>query len=122
MKATALSRRAAVTAAAILAMTAIEAVNAQTADAKLYYGAIAYATNGAGASVWDYPSRSSADQASLDYCGYSSCKVLTNFADCGAVAFDGSTLQGGGGPTLAAAEADAKRRLPGGWIDSWACN
>jgi hypothetical protein len=82
----------------------------------------AYAINGAGASVWDYPTRADAEQTALDYCGYTSCKVLSTFKDCGAVAFDGSNLQGGYGPTLSSAIADAKSRLPGGSIDSWACN
>jgi hypothetical protein len=39
------------------------------------------------------------------------------------VVFNGaSTLQGGYGPTLSAAIADAKRRLPGSYVDSWACD
>ena len=97
-------------------------VVAPQAEAALSFGAIAYAKNGAGASVWNYPSRSNAEQASLDYCGYTSCEVLSSFKDCGAVVFDGSTLQGGYGPTLSSAIADAKRGLPSSYVDSWACN
>ena len=122
MKVTAFSQRAAVVAVGVLTAAAVNAVAAPQAQAQLSYGAIAYATNGAGASVWNYPSRGDAEQASLLYCGYSSCEVLSSFKDCGAVAYDGSTLQGGYGRTLSAAIADAKSRLPSSWIDSWACN
>lgn len=117
-----LARRAALLAAGLAAAATLSTVATPQAEAALYYGAIAYATNGAGASVWDYPSRADAEQTALNYCGYSSCKVLSSFKDCGAVAFDGSNLQGGYGPTLSAAIRDAKSRLPGSWIDSWACN
>jgi hypothetical protein len=122
MKVSVLSQRAALAAAGVLAAAAVNVVAAPPAEAALAYGAIAYATNGAGASVWNYPSRSNAEQASLSYCGYSSCEVLSSFKDCGAVAYDGNTLQGGYGRSLSAAIADAKSRLPGGWVDSWACN
>ena len=47
---------------------------------------------------------------------------LVSFSDCGAVAENGSYRQGGYGPTLLAAMNDAKSRLPGSWILSWACN
>jgi hypothetical protein len=116
------SQRAAVLAAAVLAAATVNMVVAPQADAALSYGAIAYAKNGAGASVWNYPSRSDAESAALDYCGYTSCEVLSSFKDCGAVVFDGTTLQGGYGPTLSAAISDAKRRLPSSYVDSWACN
>ena len=116
------SARAVVVAAALLAAAAVSGIVAPRADAALSYGAIAYATNGAGASVWNYPSRSNAASTALDYCGYASCKVLSSFKDCGAVVFDGSSLQGGYGPTLSGAIADAKGRLPNSYVDSWACN
>jgi hypothetical protein len=122
MKVTALSQRAAVAAAAAVTAATISVAGAPDADAALYYGAIAYAPNGAGASVWNYPSRSEAEQTALDYCGYSSCKTLSSFKDCGAVVYDGDAWQGGYGRTLSAAIADAKRRMPGGYVDSWACN
>lgn len=113
---------AVVMAAGVLGAATISVAGAPQAGAALYYGAIAYANNGAGASTWNYPTRSDAEQSALDYCGYSSCEVLSSFKDCGAVVFDGSTLQGGYGPTLSAAIADAKSRLPGSYVDSWACN
>jgi hypothetical protein len=122
MKVNALSQRAAIVAAAALTAATVNVAGAPDADAALYYGAIAYAKNGAGASVWNYPARSEAEQAANDYCGYSSCKTLSSFKDCGAVVFDGSTLQGGYGRSLSAAIADAKSRLPGSYVDSWACN
>jgi hypothetical protein len=115
-------QRAAALTAAVLAAATVSVVVAPQAEAALSFGAIAYAKNGAGASVWNYPSRSDAESASLDYCGYSSCEVLSSFKDCGAVVFDGTTLQGGYGPTLSSAITDAKRRLPNSYVDSWACN
>jgi hypothetical protein len=116
-------RAAALTAAAVLAAAATTAlIPAPKAQAALSYGAIAYDPSGANAQVWNYPSRSDAEQAATDYCGYSRCKVLTSFTACGAVAFDGTRLYGGSGPTLAAASRDAKQNLGGGYIDSWACN
>jgi Domain of unknown function (DUF4189) len=113
---------AAVMTASVLAAAAMSVVVAPDAQAALSYGAIAYANNGAGASTWNYPTRRDAEQAALDYCGYTSCEVLSSFKDCGAVVYDGTSLQGGYGPTLSAAIADAKRRLPGSYVDSWACN
>lgn len=117
-----LARRAAILAAGLATAATISTVGIPQAEAALYYGAIAYAPNGAGASVWDYPSRADAEQTALNYCGYSSCKVLSSFKDCGAVAATSTQLQGGYGPTLSAAILDAKSRLPGSYIDSWACN
>jgi hypothetical protein len=115
-------RRAAILAAApVLAATAL-AAGVPNANAALYYGAISYAPNGAGASTWNYPTRSDAEQSSLDYCGYTSCKVLSSFSNCGAVAYDGTQFYGGTGRTLALAQLDALSNLGGGWIDEWACN
>jgi hypothetical protein len=122
MRMTPVPQRAAALTAAVLAAATVSVVVAPQAEAALSFGAIAYAKNGAGASVWNYPSRSDAESASLDYCGYSSCEVLSSFKDCGAVVFDGTTLQGGYGPTLSSAITDAKRRLPNSYVDSWACN
>lgn len=124
MTTTAKPRRTAALAvtAALAAASATALAAPPAANAALYYGAIAYAKNGAGASTWGYPSRSNAEQEALSYCGYSSCKVLSSFTDCGAVVFDGSTLQGGYGRTLTAAIADAKSLLPNSYVDSWACN
>ncbi|MBB2988987.1 hypothetical protein FHR72_000444 [Mycolicibacterium iranicum] len=114
--------RVAVLATAPLAALGVSLVGIPTANAELYYGAIAYADNGAGASTWNYPTRRDAEQAAVDYCGYSSCDVLSSFSECGAVAFDGSRLYGGTGRTLALAQLDALNNLGGGWIELWACN
>ena len=122
MKAHSWRARAAVVSTAPLIAAAVSFVGVPNANAALYYGAIAYADNGAGASTWNYPTRRDAETAAVDYCGYSSCDVLSSFSECGAVAFDGNRLYGGTGPTLTLAQLDALTNLGGGWIDSWACN
>lgn len=86
------------------------------------YGAIAYAPEGVGGKAWDQGSRARAETAALAQCGLDTCNVLTSFTRCGAVAHDGSNLQGGSGSSRAAAEADAMSRLGGGEALSWACN
>lgn len=116
------ARAAALAAGVFVAAGTLSGVAAPTADAYVYYGAIAFAPNGAWGSSWSFPSRSTAEQIALSGCGYSSCKVLTSFTECGAVAYNGSAWQGGGGPTLAAAQADALIRLGSGYIAEWACN
>ena len=116
-------RRAALAVAGTAAAVALSTVTAPMGHADLYFGAIAYAPNGAAGTAYDWPSRPTAEQGSLDACGYSDCKVLSSFSQCGAVAYDGNVFQGGTGPTLALAEGDALARIgSGGWIDSWACN
>ncbi|WP_299557231.1 DUF4189 domain-containing protein [uncultured Mycolicibacterium sp.] len=105
------------------AATSFGTADAPSADAALYYGAIAFAPNGAWASSWNYPTRAQAEQLALDYCGYSNCKVLTSFTECGAVAENDVKYQGGSGPTLLAAQQDALARLgTPGYIVEWACN
>lgn len=119
----ALHRRAAAVLASFAAVVGLTAVVAPAAHAATYYGAIAYSgTTGSGGRAWDHPTRASANNAALSYCGYTDCKVLVSFTDCGAVAENGRSLQGGYGPNLAAAMNDAMSRLPGSWILSWACN
>nr|VTP03929.1 hypothetical protein BIN_B_05311 [Mycobacterium riyadhense] len=87
------------------------------------YGAIAVAPNtGAVGKSWRHRTRADAQYAALRKCGVTSCKVLSSFTRCGAVAHDGSNHQGGTGPTRARAENDAIARLGGGWIVTWACN
>ncbi|KQH76273.1 hypothetical protein AO501_29025 [Mycobacterium gordonae] len=86
------------------------------------YGAIAVAPDSAAAKTRNHRTRASAESAALKKCGVTGCTVLSSFTQCGAVAHDGITLQGGTGPTRAAAEDDALTRLGGGRIITWACN
>lgn len=57
------------------------------------WGALGYAARGAGAAVWNHPSRQSAERAALEACrkqrgGGSNCKVVTGGGSfCGALAF-----------------------------------
>ncbi|BBZ15176.1 hypothetical protein MBRA_53710 (plasmid) [Mycobacterium branderi] len=92
------------------------------AHAAIYYGAIAYSSNGSWGRTADWETRQAAEQLAVGACGYTDCKVLSSFTGCGAVANDGRYYQGGVGPTITAAMADAKSRLPGSWIDTWICN
>jgi len=111
------------TAAAVAVAASLSTLATPTANAALYYGAIAMAPNGAGGSTWGYPTRSEAEGDALSTCGYSSCKVLTSFTQCGAIAANDTLYQGGIGPTLALAQLDALNRLGGGGhIEYWACN
>ncbi|KEP41983.1 hypothetical protein MKSMC1_29810 [Mycobacterium kansasii] len=48
--------------------------------------------------------------------------MLISFKRCGAVAYDGTTYQGGGGLTLSVAMQDAIDKLGGGRIVNWGCN
>jgi hypothetical protein len=86
------------------------------------YGAIAYAPNGAWGRSQGYSVKATAEQVALQNCGDKDCRVIISFNLCGAVASDGSSLQGGTGLTRAAAEADALNRLGGGQIVNWVCN
>lgn len=88
----------------------------------VHYGAIAYAQSGASGKAWHQSSPARAAQVALEQCGEESCKVISSFKQCGAVAYDGSNYQGGAGLTRRAAEVDAMSRLSGGWIVNWACN
>jgi hypothetical protein len=117
-------RRATAAAIAIAAGASMSTLTAPGANAALYYGAIAMAPNGAGGSTWGYPSRADAEGDALATCGYTSCKVLSSFTECGAVAANSTRYQGGVGPTLALAQLDALTKLKGGagYIEYWACN
>lgn len=81
------------------------------------YGAIAAVSYREGVymgTAWNYPNHTEADDTALAECGRPGCKVLARFVDgCGAVAesSNGEYLQGGVGPTRAAAERDALARL-----------
>lgn len=99
-------------------------VGTPVANAELYYGSIAYAPNGSYGRAWDYPTRESAITNAIYACGWTSCKTLTTFTECGAVAENSERFQGGSGRTLIEAQnaALAQLRGGGGWIATWACN
>ncbi|VBA40135.1 hypothetical protein LAUMK13_02923 [Mycobacterium innocens] len=88
----------------------------------IHYGAIAFAPSGASGKAWHQRSPERAAQVALEQCGDISCKVISNFKQCGAVAYNGSDFAGGVGLTRRVAEDDATNRLGGGWIVNWACN
>ncbi|BBX97679.1 DUF4189 domain-containing protein [Mycobacterium lacus] len=88
----------------------------------IHHGAIAVAPNGAIGKSWHQRSKARAVEVALEQCGVRSCKVLSHFTRCGAVAYDGSKYHGGAGLTRGAAEIDAVSRLGGGWVVEWACN
>ena len=111
-------RRLAVAVTAVALAVAL----APEAGADGTWGAIAYAHSGAWGRAQDYPTVNAAQATAVNSCGYSDCRVLVTFSGCGAVAANGFRYQGGMGDTLAAAMQDARRKLHGGWIDSWACN
>ncbi len=117
-----LLQRAAVVAASAAALAGITSAVTPAADAATYWGAIAYSPYGYNGTAWDWPTKASADQTALNYCGYSNCTVLASFTQCGAVAENSTSYQGGYGPTLSAAMNDARSRLAGSWISAWACN
>ena len=115
-------RRFTVAVAGIAGAAALSLGPAPLAGAADEHGAIAYSGNGSWGRAWDYPTRSAADATAVGNCAYRDCKVLTSFTDCGAVATNGRSFQGGVGPTLASAMRDALAKLGGGAIDTWACN
>lgn len=84
--------------------------------------AIAYAPSGASGKAWHQRTPARAEQVALEKCGDKTCKVVSRFTRCGAVAYNGSKYQGGTGLTRRAAEDDAVNRLEGGRIVNWACN
>ncbi|BBX73477.1 hypothetical protein MSHI_13830 [Mycobacterium shinjukuense] len=88
----------------------------------IHYGAIAYAPSGASGKAWHQRTPARAAQVALEKCGDKTCKVISSFTRCGAVAYNGSKYQGGAGLTRRAAEDDAINRLGNGWIVNWACN
>ena len=106
-----------------VAALAIGDATIPAAYAATQYGAIAYSSNGSWGRSVNYPSQDAANMTAVAACGYTDCKVLAQFTACGAVASNGRKFQGGVGPTLAAAQADAIAKLGGnGTIDSWGCN
>jgi Domain of unknown function (DUF4189) len=117
-----MTRRRRYTVAVGATAAALSVALAPGAGAADQYGAIAYSSNGSWGRAWDYPTRPAAEATSVKNCAYPDCKVLTSFTDCGAVATNGRSFQGGVGATLAAAMKDALTKLGGGSIDTWACN
>jgi hypothetical protein len=115
-------RRLAVAIASAAAATAMTVALAPAAEASDVWGAIAYSSNGSWGRAWDYPTKAAAQATAVKSCGYTDCSPLTTFTACGAVALNGSHLQGGSGDTLSAAMRDALSRAGGGYIDTWACN
>jgi hypothetical protein len=115
-------RRFTLAVAGMATTAAISVALAPAAGAADQHGAIAYSSNGSWGRAWDYPTRPAADATAVKNCAYTDCKVLTSFTDCGAVATNGRSFQGGVGPTLASAMRDALTKLGGGSIDTWACN
>ncbi len=87
-----------------------------------HYGAIAYSHDGASGIARRQLSKLGAQQQALQRCGVSTCRVVSTFTHCGAVAHDGANYHGGLGLSRSAAEAHAMSRLGGGWIVDWACN
>ncbi|ORB83429.1 hypothetical protein B1987_05855 [Mycobacterium kansasii] len=125
MALTTFQRRAAVSLANVIAVTATILALAPAAEASNYVGAIAYSPTGkVFGRVKDAPSKAAAESAALSACGYSDCKVLVTFTDCGAIAENSRGDHAGGyGPTLLAAEQDAAKNLgTSGWIGTWYCN
>jgi hypothetical protein len=115
-------RRIAMAVASVATATAMTLTLAPEASADEPHGAIAYSGNGSWGRAWDYPTKAAAEATSVKSCGYSDCKVVTSFTNCGAVAANGKAFQGGVGPDLASAMKDALTKLGGGYIDTWACN
>lgn len=115
-------RRLAVAVARVAAAAAAMVALAPTAAATDSYGAIAYSSNGSWGRSHAYPTKAAAEATAVKSCGYTDCKVLTTFTACGAVAAKDKDYKGGTGPDLTAAMKDALSKLPGGYIDTWACN
>ena len=112
------SRRLAV-AAGGAAITVALAPAGHAADS---YGAIAYSPNGTWGRSHAYPTKAAAEATAIKSCGSSECKVKITFTACGAVAVKDKDYQGGTGADLSAAMKDALSKVPGGYIDTWACN
>jgi hypothetical protein len=115
-------RRFAVAVAAMTTAIATTVALAPAAGAGSGWGAIAYTSTGFSGRSWDYPTAAAAQQAALNACGFSDCKVLVTFDACGAVAANGFVQAGGYGPNLNAAMQNALNAVGGGWIENWVCN
>jgi hypothetical protein len=122
MTMTTFRRRFVAAAVAVATAVATTVTLAPAAGAGGGWGAIAYAFSGAWGRAQNYPTAAAAQATAVNFCGYSDCQVLVTFNACGAVAANGFVRGGGFGNDLNAAMADARGKIGGGWIDSWACN
>ncbi|OBK21304.1 DUF4189 domain-containing protein [Mycobacterium asiaticum] len=122
---TAFQRRAAVAVANIVLVGSTTIMLAPAVHADTYWGAIAHSRDGkVYGRTKNAPSKAAAESAAMGACGYSDCKLLVTFKECGAIAQNNNPDYAGGyGPTLAAAQADALKTLgTPGWIGTWYCN
>lgn len=60
--------------------------------------------SGASGKAWHQRTPARAEQVALEKCGDKTCKVVSRFTRCGAVAYNGSKYQGGTGLTRRAAK------------------
>jgi hypothetical protein len=125
MEMRAFQRRAAVVVSSMAAVTAISAALAPAVGADSSLGALAISdAHRVIGRALHYSMKEAAEAGAISACGFSDCKVLVTFADCGAIAENPTKYAGGYGPTLTAAEAAAVANLGGGsgTIDGWGCN
>jgi hypothetical protein len=121
----AFQRRAVVAVGSMAVVTAMCAALAPTAGADSEVGAIAISdAHKVYGRTLHASTAAAANAGALSACGYSDCKVLVTFPQCGAVAENAVKYAGGLGATLTEAELDAVRHLGGGsgTIDAWGCN
>ncbi|OBK25798.1 hypothetical protein A5634_25890 [Mycobacterium asiaticum] len=118
-------------AAAAMVFAPMQVANAQTprtADPPnlppliTYYGAIAMGEDGSKGTSRRHLSKLGAQQAAMERCGHDTCKIVSTFTRCGAVAHQGTTYHGGIGLNRGMAEQHAMSQLGGGQIVHWACN
>ncbi|RII20766.1 Serine/threonine-protein kinase AfsK [Streptomyces sp. YIM 130001] len=89
-----------------------------------YYGAIAVSGEGSIGRAWDYKSRSAAEQAAMNNCSGSTCKILASFNNgCGAVVHNSATRRysGGYGDSRGEAQRAAMNRAGAGRYITSAC-
>jgi hypothetical protein len=125
MEMSAFQRRAAVVVGSMAAAIAMTAALAPAARADDQWGAIAISdAHKVYGRALHASTKPAAQAAATSTCGYSDCKVLTTFHQCGAVAENATAYAGGSGSTLQAAEIDAVKNLGGGsgTIDAFGCN
>ncbi|OBF83603.1 hypothetical protein A5791_03170 [Mycobacterium sp. 852002-51163_SCH5372311] len=125
MEMRAFRRHAAVVVSSLAVVTAMSATLAPTARADDQHGAIAVSpAHRVYGRALHASTKSAADAGAMSACGYSDCKVLVDFTNCGAVAENATMYMGGYGNTLTEAELAAVRNLGGGsgTIVAWGCN
>lgn len=123
---------ASLTVAAVMVLTLIRPIPAASARAHpaqpdnlppllTFYGAIASSHDGKFGKARREQSKRMAELLAMQRCAVPSCRVVSSFTKCGAVAHDGATYHGGHGPTRRAAEEHAVANLGGGWPVTWVC-